>query len=57
MTSLLFYLYNKTIIQLKEYHSSLLDVQNVLLSFKLIQDIDDPNIRIELIKGNVVFFG
>jgi len=37
ISSLFFYLYNKTVRQLKEYHDSLLDVQNILLSFKLIE--------------------
>lgn len=50
VTALLFYLYNKTVIQLKEYHSSLLDVQNILISFKLIKDIKNESIRTETIK-------
>jgi phosphate/sulfate permease len=36
-----FYLYNRTVQQLKNYHDSLLDVQNVLLSFKIIGDLKD----------------
>ena len=36
-----FYLYNKTVRQLKDYHDSLLAVQNVLLSFKLVGDTQD----------------
>ncbi len=37
-----FYLYNKTVRQLKEYHDSLLEVQNILLSFKIVGDTSDP---------------
>lgn len=55
VTALLFYLYNKTVIQLKEYHSSLLDVQNVLLSFKLIGDISDETTKLELMKEMLEF--
>ena len=40
-----FYLYNKTTRQLKEYHDSLLNVQNILLSFKLVEDIDEEKTR------------
>ncbi len=43
ISGLLFYLYNKTIIQLKDYHQNLLQVQNVLLSFKLIDDFKDES--------------
>lgn len=45
----LFYLYNKTVRQLKEYHDSLIEVQNVLLSFKLIDDTTDPNSKTEMV--------
>lgn len=55
VTALLFYLYNKTVIQLKEYHSSLLDVQNVLLSFKLIGDVNDEKVKIDLMKEMLSF--
>ena len=34
-----FYLYNKTVLQLKDYHDSLIDVQNVLLAYKLVEAI------------------
>jgi hypothetical protein len=33
-----FYLYNRTVRQLKEYHDSLLEVQNILLAFKIVED-------------------
>jgi hypothetical protein len=38
IASVFFYLYNRTIRQMKGYHDSLLDVQNVLLAFKLVGD-------------------
>ena len=36
-----FFLYNRTVAQMKGYHDSLLQVQNVLLSFKIVGDTDD----------------
>ena len=36
-----FYLYNKTVRQLKDYHDSLLDVQNILLSFRIVEQAGD----------------
>lgn len=41
VSGIFFYLYNKTIGELKGYHDSLLDVQNVIVSYKLIDDIQD----------------
>lgn len=46
-----FYLYNRTVRQLKEYHDSLIRVQNILLSFKIVGDTQDDerkNILLEL---------
>ena len=43
ISSIFFYLYNRTVRQLKEYHDSLIAVQNVLLAFKLIHGITDPD--------------
>ncbi|HPT36658.1 MAG TPA: hypothetical protein PLZ44_00060 [Methanothrix sp.] len=40
ISGVFFYLYNKTVRELKEYHNSLLDVQNILLSFNIVQDLD-----------------
>lgn len=40
-----FYLYNKTVRQLKEYHDSLIRVQNILLSFKIVGDTKDESQR------------
>jgi Cyanobacterial TRADD-N associated 2-Transmembrane domain len=39
ISALFFYLYIKTVVQMKEYHDSLLSVQNILLSFKLVESI------------------
>jgi len=40
ISGVFFYLYNRTVRQLKDYHDSLLDVQNILLSFKIVEDAD-----------------
>jgi hypothetical protein len=45
ISGVFFYLYNKTVRQLKEYHDSLLSVQNVLLSLKLVSDTEDASAR------------
>lgn len=45
----LFYLYNKTVRQLKEYHDSLIEVQNILLSFKLIEGTTDATAKAAMI--------
>ncbi len=42
ISAIFFYLYNQTVRQMKEYHDSLLSVQNILLSFKLVGDMSDP---------------
>lgn len=55
IASVFFYLYNRTVRQLKEYHDSLLDVQNILLSFKIIEDIKDDATKAEM-TTNVVKF-
>lgn len=49
ISSVLFYLYNKTIRQLKEYHDSLINVQNVLLSFKLIESTTDEKAKADMV--------
>lgn len=41
IASVFFYLYSRTVRQLKEYHDSLLAVQNILLSFKIVGDTKD----------------
>ncbi|MCD4714170.1 MAG: hypothetical protein K8R73_12870 [Clostridiales bacterium] len=55
LSGLLFYLYNKTVVQLKEYHDSLLDVQNVLLSFKLIDELENEEYKSDIMKQMIEF--
>lgn len=55
VSGLFFYLYNKTIRQLKDYHDSLLEVQNILLSFKLIEETEQVNERLPLITKMIEF--
>lgn len=50
-----FYLYNKTVRQLKDYHDSLLDVQNVLLSLKLVESVEDAQLRAPMITQMLSF--
>jgi uncharacterized membrane protein YedE/YeeE len=40
ISGVFFYLYNRTVRQLKGYHDSLLDVQNILLSFRIVEQSD-----------------
>lgn len=49
IATVFFYLYSKTVRQMKEYHDSLLAVQNVLLSFKLIGDIQSEETKASMI--------
>lgn len=49
VAGIFFYLYNKTVQQLKEYHDSLLAVQDVLLSFKLVGDTPDPQEKAKMV--------
>ncbi|WP_439185874.1 TRADD-N-associated membrane domain-containing protein [Carboxylicivirga taeanensis] len=49
ISGVLFYLYNKTVRQLKDYHDSLINVQNILLSFKLIESIKEEKSKTEMI--------
>lgn len=55
ITSVFFYLYNKNVRQLKEYHDSLLDVQNILLSFKLIENTKDDKEKSMMIQKMIEF--
>jgi hypothetical protein len=55
ISGVLFYLYNKTVIQLKDYHDSLINVQNVLLSFKLIEDTEDEKLKADMISKMIEF--
>jgi phosphate/sulfate permease len=50
-----FYLYNRTVRQMKEYHDSLLTVQNILLSFKLVEGTKDENARGSMISQMIAY--
>jgi hypothetical protein len=50
-----FYLYTKTVQQLRGYHDSLVQVQNVLLSFKLIGDSRDDPSRAQMLSQLLAF--
>lgn len=50
-----FYLYNKTVIRLKDYHDSLLAVQNILLSFKIVEDTRDEKEKAKMVSQMIVF--
>jgi hypothetical protein len=50
ISGVFFYLYSKTVAQLKDYHDSLIDVQNILLSFKIIGDTCDEPSRAKLLE-------
>ena len=50
ISGVFFYLYNSTVRQMKEYHDSLLDIQNVLLSFKIVEDIPDPQEKAKMVE-------
>ncbi|WP_339183147.1 hypothetical protein MHB43_08035 [Paenibacillus sp. FSL H8-0317] len=55
VSGLFFYLYNRTVRQLKDYHDSLLEVQNILLSFKLIEETGETSERLPLITKMIEF--
>lgn len=56
ISSIFFYLYNRTVRQLKEYHDSLLGVQNILLSFKLVnEDIKKGEGKLPIIDKMIEF--
>jgi len=50
IAGIFFYLYNKTVIQLKDYHDSLIEVQNVLLSFKIVGDTENSEKQTSLME-------
>lgn len=49
IASIFFYLYNKTVLQMKEYHDSLIMAQNILLAFKVIGDASNESDKIKMI--------
>jgi len=53
ISGVFFYLYNKTTLQLKGYHDSLVNIQNVLLSFKIIEDTTDSSTKLEMTKSMI----
>ena len=55
ISSIFFYLYNRTVRQLKDYHDSLIDVQNVLLSFKIVGDLSDEKDRVKMVSEMLKF--
>ena len=50
-----FYLYNRTVRQLKEYHDSLLAVQNILLSFKLVGDLQASDEKTRMVSRMLAY--
>lgn len=50
-----FYLYNRTVRQMKEYHDSLLSVQNILLSFKIVGDTRDDSEKVKMISSMLTY--
>ena len=50
-----FYLYNRTVRQLKEYHDSLLAVQNILLSFKLVGDLQSSEEKTRMVSRMLAY--
>lgn len=55
ISGVFFYLYNRTVRQLKDYHDSLIDVQNILLSFKIIEDTKDEDIKADMMSQMMSF--
>ena len=50
-----FYLYNQTVIRLKDYHDNLLAVQNILLSFKIVEDTRDEKEKAKMVNQMIMF--
>jgi hypothetical protein len=50
ISSIFFYLYNKTIRELKDYHERLLQVQNILLAFKIVDDTTDQQKKASMLE-------
>jgi hypothetical protein len=50
-----FYLYNRTVRQLKDYHDSLINVQNVFLAMTLVADTADPKLKADLVSQLLTF--
>lgn len=50
ISGIFFYLYNKTIRELKDYHERLLQVQNILLAFKIVDDTKDEQKKVTMLE-------
>lgn len=50
-----FYLYNRTVRQMKGYHDSLITVQNILLSFKIVGDTKDENEKAKMVERMLAY--
>lgn len=50
ISGIFFYLYSRTVRQMKEYHDSLLELQNVLLCFTMLKDHKKEEDKIEIMK-------
>jgi small-conductance mechanosensitive channel len=55
ISGIFFYLYNKTVRQLKEYHDSLISVQNILLSFKIVEDTKDDTQKAHMVNQMLAY--
>jgi hypothetical protein len=55
IAAVFFYLYNRTVRQMKDYHDSLLVVQNVLLAFKIVGDIKDESDRVKMVSAMLAY--
>jgi uncharacterized protein YpmB len=51
ISGVFFYLYNQTVKQLKTYHNDLIDLQNTLLSFKLVEQVKDGPEKVKLMSN------
>jgi len=51
ISAIFFYLYNSTVRQMKEYHQSLLDVQNILLALKVVADTTEPDRKEKMLES------
>ncbi len=55
IAAVFFYLYNRTVRQMKGYHDSLLDVQNILLSLKLVEDTKEEAGKAKIVEKMVEY--
>jgi hypothetical protein len=51
ISGVFFYLYNRTVKQLKTYHNDLIDLQNTLLSFKLVEQVKEGPEKVQLMSN------